>query len=111
MVEVSREKLTDCTRALAFACLGWAYLAYAYTLGPVQFRGLTLCPFRLLTGWRCPLCGMTHSWNAALHGRWADAFASHPVAPLVLPLCVAATVWFSLRVATQATAAVRLRGA
>lgn len=108
-VDPSQSQRIDLTRALGFSFLGWAYLAYAYTLGPVQFRGLTLCPFKWLTGWRCPLCGITHAWNAALHGRWADAFAIHPVAPFLLPVCIAATLWYSLRVALRATDSVHFR--
>lgn len=82
-------------RAAMFACLGWSYLAYAYTLGPALLREITPCPFRMLTDVRCPLCGLTHAWHAALHGDWADAFAAHAVAPLLLPIGIAAILWFS----------------
>lgn len=37
------------------------------------------CPFRMITGWDCPLCGGTRLGNALLHGDIAAAFAYNPV--------------------------------
>lgn len=36
------------------------------------------CPLRALTGVVCPLCGMTRSVTAAVHGRWGEAFELNP---------------------------------
>jgi hypothetical protein len=41
-------------------------------------RGLP-CPFRMLTGWQCPLCGATRLGSALLHGDAGAAFADNPV--------------------------------
>ena len=38
------------------------------------------CPFRVVTGWECPLCGGTRMGGALLHGDVAAAFAFNPVA-------------------------------
>ena len=38
------------------------------------------CPFRLLTGWNCPLCGGTRMGGALLHGDLAAAWSFNPVA-------------------------------
>ena len=38
------------------------------------------CPFRVVTGWDCPLCGGTRMGSALLHGDLAAAFAFNPVA-------------------------------
>ena len=38
------------------------------------------CPFRVVTGWDCPLCGGTRMGSALLHGDVAAAFAFNPVA-------------------------------
>ena len=38
------------------------------------------CPFRLLTGWNCPLCGGTRMGGALLHGDIAAAWSLNPVA-------------------------------
>jgi hypothetical protein len=43
----------------------------------------TLCPFKALTGCPCPGCGMTRALVLCGHGDWAQAFAFHPLAPLV----------------------------
>jgi hypothetical protein len=82
----------------ALALLGWSYLAYAYTLRADGIPHVVLCPWRLLTGISCPLCGTTRSWDAMLHGDWELAFAMHPVAPLILPVWIAASVLLSARV-------------
>lgn len=44
----------------------------------------TVCPFRLLTHRRCPLCGLTRSTNAMLRGKVADAFREHRAGPLLV---------------------------
>jgi hypothetical protein len=41
-------------------------------------RGLS-CPFRMLTGWQCPLCGATRLGSALLDGDAGAAFADNPV--------------------------------
>jgi hypothetical protein len=38
-----------------------------------------ICPFRRLTGLRCPACGLTRSWQAAAHLRPRDSLAYHPL--------------------------------
>jgi Protein of unknown function (DUF2752) len=43
--------------------------------------GLALpCPFRLLTGWDCPLCGGTRMGDALLHGDVQAALGFNPLA-------------------------------
>jgi hypothetical protein len=44
------------------------------------------CPFRALTGVPCPMCGMTTSVEATLHGHPGSALAANPAGP-VLVLC------------------------
>jgi hypothetical protein len=39
----------------------------------------TICPFRNLTGWPCPLCGMTRAYAAASRGNWHLAWHYHPM--------------------------------
>jgi hypothetical protein len=65
----------------------------AYGLGlsalyAVTGRGLP-CPFLIVTGWQCPLCGGTRLGAALLHGDVAAAFADNAV---VLIALVVATV-------------------
>lgn len=52
-----------------------AMLAY---VGIVYLLPFT-CPILALTGIPCPGCGLTRAWLAALGGRFAEAFAFHPL--------------------------------
>ena len=54
------------------------YLIVATFLG-------SLCPFRQMTGFSCPGCGMTRACRAFLTGDIRGAFYYHPLFPLLLP--------------------------
>lgn len=62
---------------------GWL----AYTRAFAALRGvhavLPPCPFLLLTGHPCPLCGATRGYSAMWRGDPAAAFRYHPLAPLL----------------------------
>jgi hypothetical protein len=51
-----------------------------------------LCPFRTLTGWRCPGCGSTRALAALLSGRFADASHYNPLAVIAWPILAALAV-------------------
>jgi hypothetical protein len=52
------------------------------------------CPFRIVTGWDCPLCGGTRMGSALLHGDVAAAFAFNPVALVGITLLgVVGVLW------------------
>ena len=76
-------------RLVLFLGLGVVYAAFAlFSYG----RDLpVLCPFRLLTGIRCPLCGFTTATGHLLHGDLREALRAHPLAPLTL---VAVIAWY-----------------
>jgi hypothetical protein len=60
------------------------WLAYAaFALVARRGRLPTVCPFRLLTGHRCPLCGLTRSVNCLLHGELRRSFREHPAGPVL----------------------------
>lgn len=42
---------------------------------PSRHVWIPKCPFRLLTGWNCPACGVQRALHALLHGRPAEALA------------------------------------
>ncbi|HLU52411.1 MAG TPA: DUF2752 domain-containing protein [Acidimicrobiia bacterium] len=46
--------------------------------------GPTLCPFALVTGVACPLCGMTRAVVHLAQGDFAEAVAFHPLVLLVV---------------------------
>lgn len=66
---------------LAVAGLG-AATGFRATDGPV------LCPFRLLTGYPCPLCGITRSVAALGAGDLGASLALHPLGVVVVPAAV-----------------------
>jgi len=43
-----------------------------------------VCPFRLITGYPCPTCGMTRSWHSVAQLEPMRAVRDHPFGPLVL---------------------------
>ena len=50
------------------------------------------CPFRRLTGRRCPACGLTTAVAAALHGRVRHAATLHRLGPVTAAAVLVATV-------------------
>lgn len=61
-------------------------LGLAYALF-IQCTGLGIpCVFRLVTGYRCPGCGMTHAAMALIHGQPKTAFLENPLSLSVVPL-------------------------
>ena len=76
-------------RLALFGGLGVAYASYAWL---THGRDLpVMCPYRWLTGLRCPLCGATTALGHLLHGEPSAAFRAHPLAP---PAMVAALIWY-----------------
>ncbi len=61
--------------------LAGAYVLFA-ALAPLT-RLPSLCPFRRMTGFRCPLCGLTRATRALTRGDIGNAMALHPLAPLL----------------------------
>lgn len=62
-------------------------LAAAYHLDPTD-TGLVLCPYRLLTGWACPGCGLTRAVHYLLHADVRAAFVHNPLAFVAAPLAL-----------------------
>lgn len=51
---------------------------------PADHPRFRLCGFHFLTGYDCPLCGLTRGLCAAAKGEWRHAVALHPLSLLVL---------------------------
>jgi Protein of unknown function (DUF2752) len=81
------------------AVAGAAWLVCAAEAATGREPGVTLCPFKLLTGWPCPGCGMGHAVVAAMRGNLAASFAYHPLGP---PLLVLWTAWLGWGLANLA---------
>ena len=56
------------------------------------------CPFKLLTGWPCPGCGLTHSMCDISHGAFAAAWTANPFGFLFYALFVVCLLWPLLEV-------------
>lgn len=86
------------SRAVSFPAVAAAAWAGAAALAVLHSRGLavpsdfSLCPARLLTGHRCPGCGMGHAVVSAMRGDFSASFAHHP---LGLPLLALWTAWLA----------------
>lgn len=52
----------------AIAAFNWLYIGFAYLVVEYRLPHLTVCPFALLSGLRCPLCGTTRFIGLFLHG-------------------------------------------
>jgi hypothetical protein len=78
--------------ALAFAA--WLDPAAA-GVGTHRQLGLGTCTMLQLTGYPCPMCGMTTTFSLAMHGRLLDALLCQPFALVLFSLTVA-TVLVSL---------------
>lgn len=85
-------------RAMGAAMLG---IAAVRPLLPIE-PGLP-CPLRTVTGVPCPLCGMTRSVTAAVHGDLAHSLFLNPAGIVVVVLAVALLLGWRVRRITYAT--------
>lgn len=74
---------------LSFFSIGFAYFLL------VHYTGLSLpCPFRLLTGYLCPGCGITTLILALLSGDIETAKAANPFLFYTGPLLIACSLYY-----------------
>lgn len=71
----------------------------------VRLTGLAVpCPFRAVTGWMCPGCGVTRLCLALLRWDWAAAWDANPVLLLMLPVLAVLGVRLAARYVREGTA-------
>jgi len=58
---------------VVLASISWVYIVFSYMVVEYNIPSLKVCPFALLTGFRCPLCGTTRFIGMLLHGSINDA--------------------------------------
>ena len=59
---------------------------YYYLVSPAEHPSLTWgCPFHLLTGLDCPLCGGQRAYHAFLHGEFMEALAYNYFLVIAVP--------------------------
>jgi hypothetical protein len=83
-------------RAAPALTLGVVLLAGRF-IEPVAIPGV--CIFRLITGYPCMFCGLTHALHALLLGHWIEAVSYHPLVYLAFALIVLHFIFACLRAA------------
>ena len=78
------------TGTMAVGALVYTGLADPHRAG-FLFPG---CPFKILTGWNCPLCGGLRMTHDVLHGDLAAAVVDNVYALVGIPLLV---LWLAVR--------------
>jgi hypothetical protein len=61
----------------------------------------SLCPFKLLTGFPCPSCGITKSIVYFYEGNLVKSISYHILGPLVVFFCLVIIVLFSVELITK----------
>lgn len=79
--EQTRAARVEVSRTALLGSLAGAYALFAAT-APID-RAPAACPYRRITGRRCPLCGLTRATRALTRGDIARAQALHPLALLL----------------------------
>lgn len=62
------------------------------------------CPFLVVTGWLCPLCGASRMGAAVLRGDLAAAWGWNPFVLVLAVLGVAGWLWTALRIVLRRSA-------
>ena len=87
MTEPGRPRKGTARRSACALIFGLAAVAAAIRFFPPdRYAIYPACPFRVLTGLKCPGCGSTHAMTALLAGRWAEAWHANPLAIVLAPL-------------------------
>lgn len=72
------------TAPLACGCCLVAGAAYVAVQDPADGGVFLPCPFRTLTGWWCPGCGLTRATHHLLRGQFVDAMRFNLLVVFVL---------------------------
>ena len=93
---MARSVLSTRTGALSIGtgALAVGALTYVAVVDPHRPGSLfPPCPFRLLTGWNCPLCGGLRMTHDLLHGDVGAAVVDNVFALVGLPLLAIWVIW------------------
>jgi hypothetical protein len=72
----------------AAAVLLFPFFVMQLNTGNAWLHKQSLCPFKLLTGFPCPGCGITKSMICIYKGDWIDSFQYHIFGPFVFLSCI-----------------------
>jgi len=68
-------------------------LATSILVPASRLPALSLCPFKMLTGFPCPGCGLTHAFCNISHGQFQRAWQANPFGFLFYALALACLAW------------------
>lgn len=72
----------------------FAYGNYSPTDGDMWFPQ---CPFKLLTGWSCPGCGIQRAIHAFLNRQWSEALSYNYFFVISVPYSIIVCMAYGLR--------------
>ena len=73
---------------IIIVCLGVIY----FFIDPTTSTFAPKCPFRLLTGFDCPACGIQRFAHHALNGEWGEAIRYNYFLVISLPYFIAVAI-------------------
>ena len=79
------------TRTWRTGFVGALFTFFAVYCVPLAPK-IRLCGWYWLTGWPCPLCGMTRAMGQLFHGEFRSALELNALSPLVV-IVLLALVW------------------
>ena len=65
---------------------GMSLVAFLWCYQPPAKPAFQLCGFHWLTGYPCPLCGLTRAMFAIAKGHWSEAIGFNVLSPLALAM-------------------------
>jgi hypothetical protein len=82
-IRLPEQATTNCWRARVVLLGLTAVFVVAALWNPADELRIVLCPFRALTHYPCPGCGMTRAFCALAHGEFWRAIKLNPFSPLL----------------------------
>lgn len=73
-----------------------AVYIYSYS-SPIDSKLFPRCPFKLLTGWNCPGCGIQRALHSLLNGRWNEALSYNYFFIISIPYAILLLIAYSMR--------------
>ena len=86
--QTKRQHTGTVTKAAVAVLVLSCVAAYYYMVDPSGAGFTFKCPFRLMTGYDCPGCGIQRALHALLHGRVAEAWHYNAFAFFAIPVAL-----------------------